>query len=86
MQKEKVLEDCVTALGICITLLSCILRHGEDGNFIFFPTIKKKDINITGTRDVAQLGSLFPSFTDLGLDLLLASNELNRERKIVGTL
>lgn len=30
-------------------------------NFIFSPTIKKKDIDITGTRDVAQLGILFPS-------------------------
>lgn len=69
LQKEKVLEDCVTTLGMCITLLSCILRYGEDGNFIFFPTKKKKDINITGTRDVAQLGSLFPFFPKSSMTL-----------------
>lgn len=38
-------------------------------NFIFFSTIRKEDINITGTRDVAQVGSVFPSFPRSSLTL-----------------
>lgn len=36
LAKVKVLEVCVTPLGIYIMLLSCIVRYGEDGKLHFF--------------------------------------------------